>query len=120
MHAEAIEQLQQQREREKQAERGQLQQQVDELIRLRGEVKRLNNVVLTNSAQSGKFFEVMRTSLLRCADTHETNSCLRHTMYHMLQAQLYTDSDCFQHLSVPECCVAICASAGISSQQAFS
>ena len=87
MHAEAIEQLQQQREREKQAERGQLQQQVNELIRLRGEVKRLNNVVLSNSAQqSGDFFEVRRTSWSHRVDTHKHNSCLRHKTYHMLQA----------------------------------
>ncbi|MCJ1302774.1 hypothetical protein MMC08_005579 [Hypocenomyce scalaris] len=57
LHCEAIEHLQQQHEREKQADRENLQQQVNELIRLRGEVKRLNNVVLTNSARSGEFLE---------------------------------------------------------------
>ena len=85
-HDKAIQQLQQQRERERQADRENLHQQVNELIKLRGEVKRLNNVVLTNSAQSGKFFEVSRTSWSHCVDTYENNTCLRHKMFHMLQA----------------------------------
>ena len=90
LHCEAIEHLQQQHEREKQADRENLQQQVNELIRLRGEVKRLNNVVLTNSARSGEFLEVRRTSLLHRFDIYSHNSRLRHKMYHMLQPQLYT------------------------------
>ena len=84
LHREAVEKLQKDREREKQADREGLHKQVNELIRLRGEVKRLSNVLLTNNAQSGKVFEVSRTSLLHRVDTHKHNSCLRHKMYHML------------------------------------
>ena len=61
LHDEAVKQLQQQRQNEKKAHKEKLQQKVDELTRWRGEVRRLNNVVLTNNVKSGKFYEVRRT-----------------------------------------------------------
>ena len=61
LHDEAVKQLQQQRKNEKKTHKEKLQQKVDELTRWREEVRRLNNVVLTNNVKSGKFYEVWRT-----------------------------------------------------------
>ena len=86
LHREAVEKLQKEKE-----------QKVNELIRWRGDLKWLNNVLQTNIAQTGKFLEVRRTSWLQfivltlhCSDTYKYNSRLRHKMYHLLQPQLYT------------------------------
>lgn len=61
LHDEAVKQLQQQRKNEKKIHKEKLQQKVDELTRWREEVRRLNNVVLTNNVKSGNFYEVRRT-----------------------------------------------------------
>ena len=78
-HGQEVKLLQQQRKGEEKGYKEKLQQQMDEVKRWRGEVRRLNNVVLTNNAKSGKFYEVGRTPdlniLFRHSRTHHLARC---------------------------------------------